>query len=376
MRNLSKLILPGQTIGIIGGGQLGRMMAFSAKEMGFFVGILDPTPDCPAAQVADWHIIADYNDELSLLNMSKRCDVITYEFENVDVDGIKYIEKMTHIPQGTIGLSVTQDRLSERSFLESNNINIAPYETVVVVSDIRDSVSNIGFPCVVKTTRGGYDGKGQVVLYSEEDIDKSVPLIQHGPCILEAFIPFVKELSVMIAANQNGDYTIFPIVENIHKNSILQKTIAPVALGQDIVDQIHLTAKIIASGLQLSGVMGIEMFLTEEGTIYVNELAPRPHNSAHYSIEACNFSQFDAHIRGICNWPLPEITLLSPAVMLNILGEQVVDVFAQIPEKKNWHFHLYGKKELKEGRKVGHVTILTENLEETLQEIAETNIWD
>lgn len=323
MINLVKPLLPGAVIGIVGGGQLGRMMTISAKEMGFRVGVLDPAEDCPTAQVADWHIVAAYDDVFALEEMARRCDVITYEFENVSVDALNAIIYSANVPQGTDLLAITQDRLMEKAFLEENNIVIAPYETIISPTDIQDAIDSIGYPCVLKTTRGGYDGKGQYVLYSTADLAPSMNLLRSGTCELEAWIPFEKEISVMVAGNGSGEFMVFPVVENIHRNNILHETIAPARVATEVSQEAQRIARVIAKALDLRGVLAIEMFLTKTGSIYVNELAPRPHNSGHYSIEACSQSQFDAHIRGICGWPLGEVKLLSDAVMVNILGDEL-----------------------------------------------------
>lgn len=367
--------MPGETIGIVGGGQLGRMMSLSAKKMGFRVGVLAPTADCPAAQVADWHIVASYDDTMALEEMARRCAVITYEFENVSVESLNAILPISYIPQGTDLLAITQDRLLEKAFLEANNVVIAPYATIIHPSDIPDAIEGIGYPCVLKTTRGGYDGKGQYVLYGVKDLAPSMDLLREGTCELEAWIPFEKEISVMVAGN-GKEYIPFPVVENIHHNNILHETIAPARINPEVAKEAQRIALEIAQALNLHGVLGIEMFLTETGSIYVNELAPRPHNSGHYSIEACDMSQFDMHIRGICGWPLADVKLLSPAVMVNILGQHHEKCRQLILEKPSWQFHDYGKKEVKTGRKMGHITILTENIEDTLKEIQQTNIWD
>ncbi|EOD6225615.1 5-(carboxyamino)imidazole ribonucleotide synthase [Enterococcus hirae] len=372
-----KPLLPGSTIGIVGGGQLGLMMAISAKEMGFKVRVLDPVTNCPAAQVADWYIQGTYDDTFALEELARRTDVITYEFENVSVEALNAISSMSFIPQGTDLLAITQDRLLEKSFLETNNIVIAPYATIVSPTDIQDAIDGIGYPCVLKTTRGGYDGKGQYVLKSRADLAPAMDLLREGTCVLEAWIPFEKEISILVAGNGQGDYSTFPVVENIHRNNILHETIAPAAIADEVVEEAERIARVIAEGMSLSGVLCIEMFLTKTGGLYVNELAPRPHNSGHYSIEACSMSQFDAHIRGICGWPLSKkVRLLSEAVMVNVLGEQLLESYHLIDKKPDWQFHFYGKAQAKKGRKMGHITIVTEDIQQTLDEIKKTNIWD
>ncbi|MHC5227452.1 5-(carboxyamino)imidazole ribonucleotide synthase [Enterococcus sp. LJL99] len=376
MMNLDKPILPGQMIGIVGGGQLGRMMALSAKEMGFRVGVLDPTVDCPAAQVADWHLIAEYNDLDALEELAQRVEVLTYEFENVDVDALIHIQDFVEIPQGTDLLAITQDRLMEKTFLEDNNIVIAPYATIVSPTDIQEEIDSIGYPCVLKTTRGGYDGKGQFVLYSPSDLAPSMNLLRQGTCVLEAFIPYAKEISVLVAGNGKEDITVFPVVENVHRKNILHETIAPARIDEEVLIEAQRIAKVIAREVNLAGTLAVEMFLTDNGSIYVNELAPRPHNSGHYTIEACSISQFDAHIRGICGWPLPRVSLLSKAVMVNVMGDQIYDTMDFIEKKPYWHFHYYGKAQAVPGRKMGHITILTDDIYETLEDVYQTQIWD
>lgn len=376
MINLDEVLLPGQMIGIIGGGQLGRMMALSAKKMGFRVGVLDPMVDCPAAQVADWHLLAQYDDVEAVKEFAQKAHLLTYEFENVDVDALIAVESMALIPQGTDLLAITQDRLLEKTFLEEQNIVIAPYATIVSPADIPKAIDSIGYPCVLKNTQGSYDGKGQYVLYSNSDLAPSMNLLRNGTCVLEAWIPYDKELAILVAGNAKGHIQVFPIVENVYRNNMLHETIAPARIPQEVMIEVQRIAFVIAKAVHLCGVLAIEMFLTKNGGIYVNEIAPRPHNSGHFSIEACNLSQFDAHIRGICNWPLPNIKLFTGAVMVNILGRELYDSMTLIGKKADWHFHYYGKTELKPDRKMGHITVLTKDIPETLEEIYQTAIWD
>ncbi|MDR3156816.1 MAG: 5-(carboxyamino)imidazole ribonucleotide synthase [Lactobacillales bacterium] len=368
--------MPGQTIGIVGGGQLGRMMTLAAKGMGFRVGVLDPKQDCPTAQVADFQIAASYDDDKALIKLASSSDVLTYEFENVDVNALVKVQEEVDIPQGTDLLAITQDRLLEKSFLEDNNIIVAPYMTIIHPSEIQSAVKEIGYPCVLKTTRGGYDGKGQYMIISPADAAPAMNLLRQGACVLEAWIPFSLEISVQVAGNGLGEYTVFPVVENIHRNNILHETIAPARVSEEVRDEAKRIALLIAEALNLAGVLCVEMFVTKEGSIYINELAPRPHNSGHYTIEACSISQFAAHIRGIVRWPLPKVTLLSRAVMVNVLGDEYDETQVLISKKADWNFHYYGKQEVKNGRKMGHVTILTKNVSDVLEEVYQTGIWD
>lgn len=378
MTNLSKLIRPGSTIGIIGGGQLGRMMAFSAKERGYRIAVLDPTPDCPTAQVADLHIEAAYDDLDALKELARSSDVLTYEFENVDAETIEHVLEAVEIavPQGTELLLNTQNRLTEKDFLENSGIPIAAYAKIETEENLKEAVEALGYPCVLKTVQGGYDGKGQVVLESDTDFEEASALIKKGTCVLEEWVSFEKELSIMVARNASGDVVTLPVSENIHENNILLKSIVPARVSDEVMDEARQIAETIAEKMTLSGVLGVELFLTSEGKLYANELAPRPHNSGHYSIEACSDSQFDLHIRAICGYPLARVELLKPAVMVNILGEHFEQALNLNSSQPTWHVHDYGKKDVKTGRKMGHVTILTDDTDKTLKDIEETKIWN
>ncbi|MEG0550239.1 MAG: ATP-grasp domain-containing protein [Vagococcus sp.] len=374
------MILPGSTIGIIGGRHISKMLVMSAKKIGFKVGILDPMENCPASQIVDWHILADYNNESALIDFAKRCDVITYETENIDVNALDFLKEYVLLPQGTFGLSVTQDRLIEREFLDNHSINIAPYATAVVISDIKEAANTVGYPCLVKSTRRYQEEEFIVKINSEEDVNLAVPLIQQGVCMVEAVVPLRKELFVTIAINQNGEYTLFPVVETFHyNNGQLKKVKAPMEmldLDQAIINQMELIAKVIASELSVSGVVGIEFFLTEEDNLYVNEISSRPHESSTYTLDACDFSEYDAHIRGLLNWPLPKIEQFKPAVTFNITKENQKLVESLIGSKKQWHYHFYQYPENAAVFKVGHVTVLSKNLEETIQDIKNTGLID
>lgn len=376
MTNLSKLISPESVIGIVGGGQLGRMMAMSAKSMGYLVGVLDPAEDCPAAQVSDWQIQADYDDKEALKRLAENCDVLTYEFENVDVSALEQVKDDVLLPQGTELLSVTQNRVREKNFLQKEQVLIAPFVEINNFEDLIAGVAKIDFPCVLKTASGGYDGKGQIVLQKDSPLESCSEMIASSQCVLEAWLDFDKEVSVLVCGNGQNDYVTFPVGENIHRTNILHETIVPADIQTEIAEGSQKIALKIAKALNLSGILAVEMFLAKDGKIYVNELAPRPHNSGHHSIESCSMSQFDLHIRGVCGYPLSSPKLLSSAVMVNILGEHLLPSYDLIAEKPDWHFHYYGKKEAKTGRKMGHVTILTNDTAHTLNEIKATKIWD
>ena len=374
-RTLTKMIQQGQTIGIIGGGQLGQMMALDAKQTGMKVIVLDPTPACPAGQVADDQIVAPYADVKAITELARRADVLTYEFENVDLNALEDVADKVYVPQGTHLLYTTKNRIREKTFLRNAGLQTAPFMAVKNAADLKKAVAEIGYPSVLKTCEGGYDGHGQEVLHSDADLAKCAGILSTKDAILEGWVPFKLECSVMVARNENGEVTVFPVSENIHHNEILHLSIVPARISPVLQEKAQEMAVKIAHAIGLRGILGVEMFVTADGQIYINELAPRPHNSGHYSIEACNFSQFAIHNRAICNWPLPQIKLLQPVVMVNVLGQHVAGVRQQIAKKSNWHFHDYGKAEIRHNRKMGHVTILTDDIEATLEEIDNTGIW-
>ncbi len=344
------MIEPGATIGILGGGQLGQMIGQSAVEMGFRVLVLDPTPGCSASRVAE-QIVAPYDDVAAVRELAERSDVVTYEFENVDAEALAAVGLPTR------ALRICQDRWAEKQFLTEAGVPVAPFRLVNEPEDL------VG-PGVLKTRRGGYDGKGQVVLGAEgteqEAWAAARELIGATECILEDWVDFELELSVIVAGNGTGQFVTFPPSENQHRRNILHRSIVPARVPPAAARQAEELALTIAKHLDLVGVMGVELFYLPGGELLVNELAPRPHNSGHYTIEACSLSQFDAHVRGICGWPLPTPRLLSPAVMTNVLGEDLPATLERIRTEPTWSVHLYGKGEARPGRKMGHITVLEE----------------
>lgn len=344
-----------KTIGIIGGGQLGQMMAISAIYMGHKVIALDPAADCPASRVAEI-IVAPYNDVDALRQLAERCDVLTYEFENVDADGLDAVVKDGQLPQGTDLLRISQNRIFEKDFLSNKaGVTIAPYKVVTSSLDLEDL--DLGKTYVLKTATGGYDGHGQVVIKSPDDLAAANQLANSAECVLEEFVDFDLEISVIVSGN-GKDVTVFPVQENIHRNNILSKTIVPARISESLADKAKAMAVRIAEQLNLSGTLCVEMFATADDII-VNEIAPRPHNSGHYSIEACDFSQFDTHILGVLGQPLPAIKLHAPAVMLNVLGQHIQQAQEYISKNPSAHLHMYGKIEAKNNRKMGHVTLFS-----------------
>lgn len=379
-----KTLLPGSTIGILGGGQLGRMMANAGSAMGYRFIALDPTPDAPTGQVAE-QIVAAYDNHDAARELAKRSDVITYEFENVDADVAAMLMAESYVPQGSELLYTTQHRLREKRAIEAAGVRVAPYREIRSADELREAVAAFGTPCVLKTAMGGYDGKGQWVIRSESEIEEAYETLARArvQLVLEQFIRFDKEISVIAARSPQGEIKVFPVAENIHVDNILHLSIVPARITEDLQQQAERLAERIAEGLGVVGLIAVELFVTADGELFVNELAPRPHNSGHYTMEACRTSQFEQHVRAVCNLPLGDTTLMSPVVMVNVLGEHVaplLELTARADEaakrlKVAPKLHLYGKKEAVVKRKMGHVNVLAETTDAALSWIEETTIW-
>ena len=362
---MSKLILPPSTIGIIGGGQLGRMMAIAAKQMGYKIAVLEPVANGPLAQVADIEINATYDDELALLSLFKQSDVITYEFENVSSEMIKQLESKGYLPQGNRPIAITQHRFLEKIAINDCGFKTAPFMKVESEAELRYAIKQLGYPAILKTTCGGYDGKGQWMLKTDEDILEVIPIVEGTECILEGFVPFEKEISVIVTRGTNGDVETFPVAENIHQNHILHLSIVPADISSELMIKAEELARTLIERLDFVGTLAIEMFVIGDDII-INELAPRPHNSGHYTIDACNISQFEQHIRAVCGLPLIKPTLIEPAIMVNLLGQHVDYALKMwtTPEFHQAKVHLYGKEELRANRKVGHMTFTSKKRED------------
>ncbi|RKQ34607.1 5-(carboxyamino)imidazole ribonucleotide synthase [Oceanobacillus halophilus] len=360
---INKPILPPQTVGIIGGGQLGRMMAIAARYMGYQIAVLDPTPNCPTAQVADTQITAAYDDMDAIKQLTDLSDVVTYEFENVDLEAATFIEEQGKLPQGSNVLGITQNRENEKTLMRKLNLPIAEFSIVSNAKECEEALKQFTLPAVIKTCSGGYDGKGQLKINSKADIEQAKAFAdKYGSCILEQWITFDKEISVVFTRSQSGEIAYFPIAENEHRDHILFQTMAPAKVNAEVQIKANEAARVLAEEMNIVGTFAIEMFV-KNGDIYLNEMAPRPHNSGHYTIEACNISQFGQHIRAICGLPLMPIIQFKPAIMRNILGEDMEPVLRAMPNSEEGFVHLYGKDEAKVKRKMGHITFTadTEN---------------
>jgi 5-(carboxyamino)imidazole ribonucleotide synthase len=351
-------------IGIIGGGQLGKMLSQEAKRMSFYVTILDPTPDCPASVVSDRQIVADFKDESAIKKLAAESDVITYEIELANSDILAQLEREGHIVHPSAEtLRVIQDKLLQKNVLSKNGIPVPDFEEVTSETSLLSALAKFGYPSVLKARRDSYDGRGNFVIKNKNDLPEALEFLRNKQCFLENFISFTKEVSIMVARNKSGQIISFPVVENIHKNHVLDMTIAPARVSNLVKQRVRKIAVKVMQTLKGSGIFGIEMFVTKNGSVLINEIAPRPHNSGHYTIEACNISQFEQHIRAILDLPLIEPRLLSSAAMVNILGEddcegayaiRGIKEMMTIPGAK---LHIYGKKTSKRGRKIGHITV-------------------
>ncbi|MBU5206379.1 5-(carboxyamino)imidazole ribonucleotide synthase [Bacillus safensis] len=366
-------IFPNATIGIIGGGQLGRYMAVSAKQMGYRAAVLDPVTQSPCGQVADTEITAAYSDLEAIRKLAEISDVVTYEFENIDYDALNQLKEEAYLPQGSDLLLLTQNRETEKKGIVDAGCEVAPYRIIHDEKELEDAVNALGLPAVLKTCRGGYDGKGQYVIKEKGQLPEAAALLTHGTCILESWVPFQMELSVIVTRSVHGEIAVFPVAENIHKHNILFQSIVPARVENRIQEKAKELATTLAEKLGLVGTLAVELFLTNDGKLLVNELAPRPHNSGHYTLDLCETSQFEQHVRAICGLPLGGTALLSEGMMVNLLGDEV-DIPKEHPELlKEAKLYLYGKHEVKAGRKMGHMTFMKKLDDEWMTNI--TKIW-
>ena len=349
---------PGGTIGIIGGGQLGRMSAMAAARLGYRTHILAASMDSPAAQVAGSVTIGSTDDRDAMARFADHVDVVTFEFENLSAEGLDILAKRRPIYPSPATLRLTQDRVSEKSFINGAGAPTGPWIPVFSRPDLDVAVQQLGFPSVLKTTRLGYDGHGQAILRKPDDLDPAFERLSPAPFILETLIDFACEISVIVARGQDGDVVAFDAVENRHRNHILDMTLAPAQVAPNILALASEIAIDIACCIGIVGLLAVEMFVDRDGAVLVNELAPRPHNSGHWTIDACPVSQFEMHIRAVAGLPLLPATRHSDAVMKNLVGPEALALWPAILGTPGSIPHLYGKGDALPGRKMGHVTRL------------------
>lgn len=352
-----KAIEPNSTIGILGGGQLGRMLATAATELGYRTHIFCPDKNSPAFDVASEVTVADYDDKDALRKFLGMIDVVTYEFENIPHTSLELIQDAVPVHPSPDLLKISQNRLREKNFINAHEIPTTNYHRVTSEDELNRAIERIGLPAILKTSELGYDGKGQVRIETLEDAGTAWEKLGGVESILEAMVDFKMEISVIVARGLNGQQASYTPVQNIHKNHILSKTIAPADISKEKAKTAQKYALTLARAADLKGLLAVEMFITRKGEILINELAPRPHNSGHWTMDACVTGQFEQHIRAICNLPLGGTERLCDAVMHNLIGE---DYNQWQDHVKNPHakLHLYGKADIREGRKMGHVTIL------------------
>nr|WP_246237340.1 5-(carboxyamino)imidazole ribonucleotide synthase [Halovulum dunhuangense] len=342
---------PGSTIGILGGGQLGRMLALAAARLGLKVVVFDPDPNAPAAQVCAGHECAGYDDIAALERFAGVVDVVTYEFENIPTDALDAVEAHVPIRPDRRALATSQDRLSEKTFLEGIGLRVAPFAPVETAAELAGAVARIGTPSILKTRRFGYDGKGQVRLRSPGDAAAAWAELNEEPCVLEGFVRFEREISVIGARGVSGQIACFDPGENVHRDGILHTTTVPASIPHGLATDAVLLAGRILNALDYVGVIGVELFVTAEGLL-VNEFAPRVHNSGHWTQDACAIDQFEQHVRAVAGWPLGDGQRHSDAVMTNLIG---ADAHDWLEAGRAGGLHLYGKAEARPGRKMGHV---------------------
>lgn len=345
---------PGSVIGILGGGQLGRMTALAAARLGYRCHIFAPEADGPAAQVSAFQTVAQYDDLDALGRFAEAVDVATFEFENVPVASVERLLQSVPVRPGPKALAVAQDRLVEKSFLRSIDIPTAPFSEVNSAEELRSAVDAISAPAVLKTARLGYDGKGQVMIQPDSNLSDAFREMGADRGVLEKWIDFRMELSVILARGVDGKTVSFDPAENRHKHHILDTSIAPARVSESVASEARQLAERIADALGLVGLLAVELFLTQDDGLIVNEIAPRPHNSGHWTMNACNTCQFEQFVRAICGQPLGATDRYADAVMTNLIGDRVND-WRQALQEAGVHLHLYGKDKARVGRKMGHV---------------------
>jgi 5-(carboxyamino)imidazole ribonucleotide synthase len=374
-------IMPGAWLGMVGGGQLGRMFCFAAQAMGYRVAVLDPDETSPAGAVADRHLRAAYDDEAALTELARLCAAVSTEFENVPAASLDFLARTTFVSPAGRCVAVAQDRIAEKRFIASSGVPVAPHvviESSDALAALSDAALEAVLPGILKTARLGYDGKGQVRVGNAADVRAAHASLGGVPCVLEKRLPLKFEVSALIARGTSGCSAVYPLAQNTHRNGVLSHTIVPAPdANATLVEQAQQAALRIADKLGYVGVLCVEFFILDDGTLVANEMAPRPHNSGHYTVDACATSQFEQQVRAMTGMPLGDTRQHSPAAMLNILGDVWFPVNAKGERPSAaitppWHevaampearLHLYGKEEARPGRKMGHVNFTAATLE-------------
>jgi 5-(carboxyamino)imidazole ribonucleotide synthase len=360
------MILPGATLGMLGGGQLGRMFTVAARTMGYRVIVLDPDPDSPAGRIADEHLHASFTDRWALDQLGASCAAVSTEFENIPAKALRVLEAQTIVRPAARVLEVTQNRIREKTFLRQAGFSTAAFAVVEDESGLAQAMAGIAGPAILKRADFGYDGKGQVPCDSLEQAREAFLEMGSVACVLEERIDLAVELSAIIARSSGGEIVCYPVAENVHSGGILDTTLIPARVGPELNRAVEDMAGGIAEALNCCGVMAVEFFVDETGRVLVNEIAPRPHNSGHYTLDACVTSQFEQQVRMICDLPAGSIALHSPIVMVNLLGElwaRGTPPWGELLADPCLKLHLYGKRTARPGRKMGHFSVLDQDLE-------------
>lgn len=363
-------------IGIIGGGQLGKMMILDAKRLDYYFVILDPTKNCPADSIADEHIVAGFDDIDAIKTLASKTDVVTYEFEHISLMALRQLEEMGNkVYPSSKTLSHIQNKFEQNNWLRAHNIPIPEYVSIGSLEELEKAHEKFGYPMILKTCTGGYDGKGNAVIEKAGDERQAYDALGAGklPLMIEEWIPFEKEVSILACRSINGEVAVFPVAENVHKNSILDETTVPAKISEASNKEAFEVAKACLAAFDAYGMICIELFVTKEGRILVNELAPRPHNSGHYTIEGCYTSQYEQHIRAILGLPLGNPNLIRPTAMKNMIGDKSgkaeLKGLQEAYQFSNVKVHIYGKETVSKGRKMGHITATADTIEEALDQV-------
>ena len=363
------MILPNATLGVLGGGQLGRMFTLAAYSMGYRVVVLDPDPHSPAGLIADQHIKSDYRDHAALQLLGDECAAVTTEFENVPAESMEYLEKFCAVRPHAEAVRIAQDRIREKTFVQDHGLATAAFAAIYEDADIVAAIETLTAPLLMKTASLGYDGKGQVQVNTLAEARSAFEQLGNAACVLEEMVDLEREISVILARSINGQSSVYPVGENRHVNGILDTTIVPATIDASLREQAIGMATRLADSMDYCGILAVEFFCTRQGELLINELATRPHNSGHYTVDACATSQFEQQVRMMCGLPPGDTQLLSPVVMTNLLGNLWKDGepdWQQVLNESQAHLHLYGKKDARPGRKMGHINCIAADIEQAL----------
>jgi len=365
------MILPGATLGVLGGGQLGRMFCVAARTMGYFTCVLDPDPRSPAGRIADQHIQADYSDQNALQKMAEHCDAITTEFENVPAESLRFLATLKPVFPTADTVEIAQHRVVEKNFAREAGLEPAPFYAINSADDIAAAIKSVGLPAIIKTATLGYDGKGQAVVESLLDVQQAYEKMQGVVCVLEKKLNLKVEISVLLARNEAGEVDCYPPAENEHRNGILHQSIVPARVSENLLERAQQKAIKLAQKMNYVGVLAVEFFITDDNQLIFNEMAPRPHNSGHYTKDAAVSSQFEQQVRVMCGLKPGDCRLTSPVVMVNLLGDLWDPDWPVLFSQSNIKLHLYGKDEARAARKMGHYNVLSAQLDDAIQVAAE-----